>query len=192
MTYFVTFHFYMTDVFTCIEKRRTIRHYDQNWKCPREHLEAIVDAALKSPTACNRQGIDLLVIQNKETLAKINEVGLKTLKHSTREHMLERINEGYKNVFTCDAPVLFLLVKNDRINPLYGDVDAGIMCESIMLTVASYGYGTMCIGVLRATDLYEAVGIRKEDLAMAVCMGKIEDGFVPEPKKRKCKATYLD
>ncbi|EAY14310.1 nitroreductase family protein [Trichomonas vaginalis G3] len=182
----------MTSVFECIERRRTIRHYDQNWVCPKEHLEAIVNAALKSPTACNRQSIDLLVITNKEVLDKIGEVGLNTLKKGTKEHMEERKHEGYKNVFTCDAPVLFLLVKNDRVNPLYTDVDAGIMCESIMLTAASYGYGTMCIGVLRATDLYEAVGIHKEDLAMAVCMGKIEDGYVPPEKPIKCKATYIE
>ena len=54
-----------------LEKRRTIRNYDPDWKIPKEQLDKIMHAAVISPTACDFQGQDFLVVTNKEKISKI-------------------------------------------------------------------------------------------------------------------------
>ena len=54
-----------------LEKRRTIRNYDPDWKIPKEQLDKIMHAAVISPTTCDFQGQDFLVVTNKEKISKI-------------------------------------------------------------------------------------------------------------------------
>lgn len=180
------------DVIEAIEKRRTYRLYDQNWTCPKEDLEAIVNAALKSPSACNRQCLDVIAITNREKIDRICEATLRTVKPSAKKALLNRRDEGCKNVITCDAPVMFLLVKNDRAQPMFLDIDGGIMTESIMLTATKFGYGTMCVGIFRQADLTEEIGAKPGEVVMGICMGKVAEGVRLKPREVKAQAIYYN
>ena len=57
-----------------LERRRTIRNYDPNWQIPKDQMDKIMNAAQLSPTACNFQGQDYIVVTNKEKLAKLEKI----------------------------------------------------------------------------------------------------------------------
>ena len=62
-------HFSKMSIQTLLD-RRSIRAYDPTYEIPKDVLSKIVQAALNSPTALNRQDIDLVVcyMNNKYTL----------------------------------------------------------------------------------------------------------------------------
>ncbi|EAY15872.1 nitroreductase family protein [Trichomonas vaginalis G3] len=180
------------NVLDAISKRKTIRDYEQGWKCPKEHLETIAELALLAPSTCNFQSIDLLVITNQEILDKIGSVGLETMPDVLQQQFLLRKDKGYKNVITCDAPVLFILVKNERADPHFYQLDAGIMVESILLASLNYGYGTMCISALAFADLENIIGVPKDKFAMAIAMGKPAASAATYEKEILCKASFIE
>ena len=62
-----------------LEKRRTVRNYDPDWQIPKEQMEKIMNAAQISPTACNYQGQDYIVVTNKEKLAQLEKIVMECL-----------------------------------------------------------------------------------------------------------------
>ena len=71
-----------------IERRRTVRNYDPNYQIPKEIMDKIMNAAQLSPTACDYQGQDYIVITNKEMLDKIEKVTLEGLQKITLKNIL--------------------------------------------------------------------------------------------------------
>ena len=99
-----------------LEKRRTIRNYDPDWQIPKEQMEKIMNAAQISPTACNYQGQDYIVVTNKEKLAQLEKIVMECLPEDNfKKHFVARKERhGVNNVVTCDAPCVVLIVKNER------------------------------------------------------------------------------
>ncbi|HTX89707.1 MAG TPA: nitroreductase family protein [Anaerolineales bacterium] len=62
------------DALEAIHKRRSVRKFTGE-PIPREHLEAIVDAARLAATGSNRQPWDFIVVTNKEMIHKLTVVG---------------------------------------------------------------------------------------------------------------------
>ena len=62
------------DVLEAIQTRRSIRHFDPNYTIPKEDLHKIVDLTLLSPTAMNKQGIDLVVVTNRQKIDEATEI----------------------------------------------------------------------------------------------------------------------
>ena len=62
-----------------LEKRRTVRNYDPDWQIPKEQMEKIMNAAQISPTACNYQGQDYIVVTNKEKLEQLEKIVMECL-----------------------------------------------------------------------------------------------------------------
>ena len=124
-----------------LEKRRTIRNYDPDWKIPKEQLDKIMNAALLSPTACDFQGEDFIVVTNKEKLSKLEEVIINSLpENNFKKHFIERKERhGVNNVVTCDAPIIILIVKNERANDDWIKIDSGIASMSIMIAAQNFG-----------------------------------------------------
>ncbi|KAH0793994.1 nitroreductase family protein [Histomonas meleagridis] len=185
------------DVLQAIETRRTVRQYQADYTIPKEDLQKIVDIALSSPTGMNAQGIDLVVCTNR---AKIDEATMITF-HSWDEAKQARWNNrkqdyGVKNVVSCDASCIVFLVKNERADPNYVEIDAGIMSMAIMEATRHFGLQTMCLGALLWGDkagLEKCLGIEEGKMVMAVAIGKpIEGELKLIDKKQLCKATYIE
>jgi nitroreductase len=56
-----------------LKERRTIRQFT-NKKIPREVLEEIINAAMCSPSAQNKQGHDITVVTNQTKLNDLSKV----------------------------------------------------------------------------------------------------------------------
>ena len=89
-------------VLEALERRRTVRNYDPEYKIPQEQLDSIIKAVQLSPTAGDLQGEDFIIVTNKEKLSELEKVILSC--PPDRPHFRERRERhGVKNVVTCDA-----------------------------------------------------------------------------------------
>jgi nitroreductase len=176
--------------------RRTIRQYDADYVVPKDVLEKIVNATLLSPTANNRQGIDLIVITNKALIDTLSNTIRDTWPQQLKDNFASRpATYGVKNVVTCDAPVLIFLVKNERSDEKFIAIDTGIVTQSILVAAREFGLDTMCLGVFLwgEPEKVEAIlKIPKGSLAMAVSLGKAKPNPIVGEKTVLAKATYIE
>ena len=74
-----------------LERRRTIRQYDPDWQIPKDQMDKIMHAAQLSPTACNYQGQDYIVVTNKEKLAQMEKIVIDSLPEDNfKKHFVQR------------------------------------------------------------------------------------------------------
>lgn len=184
------------NVIEALDSRRTVRQYDPSYKIPREQLEKIVDVTLKSPTAMNVQDIDLLIVSNQNKLNEISETLMNNLPKPFHDNFAARREQlGVSNVVTCDASSVIFLITNDRSDPMFTQIDAGIVSMAIMAAAREYQLDTMCLGILIYGDkskIEDVLQVPKGSLAMAVAIGKARPEHKEGDKKIICKATYVD
>ena len=180
-----------------LEKRRTIRNYDPNYQIPKEEMDKIMHAAQLSPTACNFQGQDYVVVTNKEKLAQMEKIILDGMPDDGfKKHFIERKERhGVTNVVTCDAPCVVLIVKNERASEDWVKIDAGIASMSIMMAAANFGIESMCLGVVAMKNTQEPCeklfGLPKGSLLLGVALGKPKGELKLHEKDIKSKVTYI-
>ncbi len=181
-----------------LEKRRTIRNYDPDWQIPKEQMDKIMNAAQLSPTACNFQGQDYVVVTNKEKLAKLEKIIIDSLPEDNfKKHFVERRERhGVNNVVTCDAPCVVLIVKNERANEDWIKIDSGIACMSIIMAAQNFGIESMCLGVVAMgctqDKCEELFGLKKGSLILGVALGKPKGELKLHEKDIKCKVSYIE
>ena len=179
-----------------IERRRSIRQYDQNYQIPQDILEKIMHAAQTAPTAWDYQGHDFIVITNKEKLDKLEKVILDALPESKfKQHFIERRDRhGIKNVVTCDAPCFVIIVKNERADKDWVKVDAGIASMAIMIAAQNFGIESVCVGLVAVDDcrakVDEFLGLKKDSTLVAVSLGKPIGEIKLHDKVLKSKVSY--
>ena len=180
-----------------LERRRTIRQYDPDWQIPKDQMDKIMHAAQLSPTACNYQGQDYIVVTNKEKLAQMEKIVIDSLPEDNfKKHFVERKERhGVNNVVTCDAPCVVLIVKNERANEDWIKIDAGIACMSIIMAAQNFGIESMCLGVvaMKCTQdkCEELFGLKKGSLLLGVALGKPKGELKLHEKDIKSKVSYV-
>ena len=124
---------YENEVINNIMARRSVRKYLDK---PVEHakLETIATAGINAPSAMNRQNWAVRIIEDYKLIADVSEVY-----KQENPQMAER-DPNFKNMFR-NAPNLICVC-----SPSNGgfDLDAGLLCENMMLAAQSLGLGT-CI-----------------------------------------------
>ena len=179
-----------------IEKRRSIRQYDPDYQIPQEILDKIMHAAQSSPTACDFQGNDFVVVTNKEKLDKLEKIILDSLPDDDfKKHFIERRDRhGVKNVVTCDAPCFVIIVKNERADKDWVKVDAGIASMAIMIAAQNFGIESVCVGLVAVDDcrakVDEFLGLKKDSTLVAVALGKPIGEIKLHDKVLKSKVIY--
>ena len=181
------------NVIDILNHRRTIRNYDPDYQIPEDQLNIILNAAQISPTSCDLQEIDFIVLRNKEKLSEIQKIILNEASPEMKKNFEERRKVyGVKNVITCDAPVIILLVRNER-KEKFCDVDAGIAAMSIMIAAQNFGIESMCLGVIaRFPKIEEMLGIEKGNLILGVALGKMKGEAKLKEKVIKNMVSYID
>ena len=179
-----------------IERRRSIRQYDQTYQIPQDILEKIMHAAQSSPTACDYQGCDFIVMTNREKMNKKKKVILDALPDTDfKKHFVDRrVRHGIKNVVTCDAPCFVIIVKNERADKDWVKVDAGIASMSIMIAAQNFGIESVCVGLVAVDDcraqVDEFLGLKKDSTLVAVALGKPTGEIKLHDKVIKSKVIY--
>ena len=103
----------MSDIFEVIKNRRSVRAYKDE-QIEDEQIEQILEAAIMAPTARGEAPWHFTVVQNKETLADINDSVLKILSNSGDE-FLEAIAESGVNVMHNAPTVVFVSAKSEQL-----------------------------------------------------------------------------
>mgnify|MGYP000051619997 CR=1 FL=1 len=181
---------------SAIQTRRSIRHFDPNYTIPKEDLHKIVDLTLLSPTAMNKQGIDLVVVTNRQKIDEATEITFRSIDARAQKRFIDRQHEsGVNNALSYDASCIIFLTANERADPSFIGIDTGIMCMSIMAAARHYNYQAICLGILLAgnkNELEKLLGIGKDKLLMAVALGKPAESAKVLPKEQLCKAIYIE
>ena len=176
-----------------LKHRRTIRNYDPDYEIPKEQLDEIINAAQISPTSKDLQEVDFIVLRNKTKIDEIEKIILNEFPEEGKKKFEERRKiYGVKNVITCDAPVIILLIRNER-KEKFVDVDGGIAAMSIMMAAQHFNLESMCLGIItRFPKVEEMLGLVKDSLILGIAIGKIKGEPIVKEKVIKSKITYMD
>jgi nitroreductase len=159
-----------------IMSRHSVRAYKPQ-PVEKATVEAIVKAGINAPSAQNKQPWEVRVISNPDLLARIKA-------HSATFY---------------DAPTL-MIVACDTLNE-YGEFDAGLFSQTVMLSAESFDVGTVALGMLmRALNdgTPEANALLQElnfspnyRVIIGIAMGYKDEATSAKPRDA-AKVTYIE
>ena len=127
------------DVLQAIANRRSHRKYSDT-QLPEEALNAILTAALESPSARNRQPWHFSVVQDGNLIQEVHDAAAE----ATGRGGSPRYADPDFQMFYHAPTVLFLFGEKD--NP-WAPVDCGIAVENIALAAEGLGIGSVILGL---------------------------------------------
>lgn len=119
----------MMDFLTLAKKRYSVRSYKE-LPIEKEKLDLILEAARVAPSAVNYQPIKIIVVQDKEGLEKVSKAA--------------RIYGAPCVLIVCKDTETAWKRKYDNKN--FGDIDASIAIDHMMLMATELELGTLWIG----------------------------------------------
>lgn len=191
------------DVFEAMKGRQSIRKFRKD-AVPREHILRMVEAASWAPTAGNAQNFRFIVVQEKETLARmrgiVDEIVARvTGKEAGKEKATTHNLFAYAPAAVCvvGLPYESLTdralrekdpdrhrIRRFQVNPGLQGISAGI--AQFLLAAYALGYGTcwMTGSLIAKPELESALSVRPpEELLAIVALGKPDD-IHPKPPRR--------
>jgi nitroreductase len=180
------------DILDCIHARRSTRQFEAKQIEP-EQLDALLDAATWAPSGGNNQSWLFTAIQNKEALARINELVKEGFQRWTPDDdypgklgaKAVAQKEGYH--FFYHAPTL--IIASNKPNYENAMADCALALENLFLAAQSLGLGSCYINQLHwlrndaaLRDYLFELGIPKEHtVCNAAAVGYIakESGTPP-------------
>ena len=134
----------MNDTLKTIMERYSCRDFTDTPLSDTE-IQALVEAAVASPSAHNRQPWHIIVIRDKSLINDMDDDGMKILSAAEDRSVYERFMSRGGKLF-YNAPCMFM-VASDRSD--YAIVDCGILTQNISLAAHSLGLGNVICGMAR-------------------------------------------
>ncbi|MCL1990207.1 MAG: nitroreductase [Defluviitaleaceae bacterium] len=130
----------MNETLETIKKRYSCRGYEDK-PVETEKIEAIIKAALQSPSAFNKQPWHVIAITNKAIIDEANDHVMDLLREREDQTAYERImDRGGKPYY--NAPLMFLILKKQDMSE-WASVDSGIVVQNMTLAAMSLGLGSV-------------------------------------------------
>ncbi|MCL2816274.1 MAG: nitroreductase [Oscillospiraceae bacterium] len=159
-----------------------------------KQVSALVEAALASPSAMNRQPWHITVITDKNLIDELDGAGMEVLAAAEDKSGYERIKSRGGKIF-YNAPCM-IMVATDTAH--YSLMDCGILSQNVSLAAHSLGLGSVICG-MAGIPLSGARGgeFKKRmqfpegyDFGIAILVGLAKSGKEPhEPDG--AKVTYV-
>ena len=144
-----------------MQSRRTYRRFEQK-AVPQNVVEDIVEAVRLSSCGANRQAVRLVVIQNPETVAKVQPL-VKWAAYLPPEQGTPKADE---------LPTLYVAVLQDTSIPGDLNTDTGIALANMTMAAWDSGIGSCIMGAINRPALTELLDIKEpEKLAFMVAFG---------------------
>lgn len=169
-----------------IQSRRSHRKYKPD-QLTQAQLDAVMDAALASPSANNRQPWHFSVVQNSGLLNRIHKEAAKVALAREAAQRSPRYDDPAFQIFYHAPTVVFLSAPQDNH---YAMVVCGIAVYGIALAAQAQGLGSVILGLPR--DAFS--GTAKEELeqllqfpqghrfVVAIALGSPDDDKAPHDK----------
>ena len=146
-----------------IKSRRSIRKYDPEAGVPREHITAMLEAAMMAPSACNTRPWEFVVVESGEVKENIMKVMPYT----------QMLATAPVAVVICGRPEL-----QENICEGFWPQDCGAAAQNILLAAKELGYGTCWCGCYplaqRVEDMQKVLGVNSIPIAV-IAVGKADE-----------------
>ncbi|GGI42819.1 nitroreductase family protein [Mammaliicoccus stepanovicii] len=164
-----------------INKRKSVKEFDPNFKIPREELTEMIELATKAPSSINLQPWRFVVVDNEETKQKLDKLVrfnqrqlhsssaiiliLADLKHAdyVSEIYEKNVELGYMDENSKDyfVETISNLISSadDSYFTSQGLMDANLASMQLMLIATDRGYDTNPIGGFEKEELLKALNI---------------------------------
>jgi len=109
----------------------------------KEQIDALVEAALASPSAMNRQPWHIIVVTDKKLIDELDLEGMDILAAAEDKSGYERIMARGGKIF-YNAPCM-MVVASDGTH--YSAMDCGILSQNVSLAAHSLGLGSVICGM---------------------------------------------
>jgi len=191
------------DVFEAMKGRQSIRKFRKD-PIPRDHILRMVEAATWAPTAGNAQNFRFVVVQDRETLARMRGIVDEIVGRVTGKEV-PKDKVTYHNLFAAAPAAVCVVgspyesmtdkalrekdperhkVRRFQVNAGLQGVAAGI--AQLLLAAYALGYGTcwMTGPLIAKPELESALSVRyPEELLAIVAVGK-PDAAPPKPPRK--------
>lgn len=140
----------MNDTQKSIMERRSTRGFSDE-KLTNAEMQALVDAALAAPTACNFQAWHFIFVTNRALMDQFSADYLPLLLEKSNRQDQEKYAR-YDVLFHAPLLVIVTLPKAPRSR--FAQVDAGIAVENLALAAQGMGLGSVILG--RPMDVFDS------------------------------------
>ncbi len=141
------------DVFTAINRRRSVRAYKAA-EIEEEKLKRILEAARLSPSASNRQDWKFIVVKNMETRKKLAKAAFGQSFVGEAPVVIVACGTEPKTVMACGQPT--------------HTVDVSIACAFMILEAYELGLGTCWVGAFNEGEVKKVLKIPEPVRVVAV------------------------
>ncbi|MDR0410911.1 MAG: nitroreductase family protein [Treponema sp.] len=159
-----------------LKNRRSIRSYKQE-QIKEEELDAILEAGTFAPSGMGQQSVVMVVVQNKETIAKIERLNAKVL------------NDPAQKPFYGAPTVVNVLADKSKVT---GVENGALVIGNLLLAAQALGIGSCYI--YRAKEVFESAegkellerwGVKGDYLGVGHVLLGYPAGPAPKPAPRK-------
>ncbi|HHW25436.1 MAG TPA: nitroreductase [Bacillota bacterium] len=133
----------MNETLRVISERYSCRDYLPEMPSEAD-LRAVAEAAVKSPSAVNRQPWHIIVVKNPKLIAEMEAEGMKRLAEMEDKTHYNRIMERGGRLF-YGAPCMIVIACDARGG--ISHIDCGIVCQTIALAATSLGIANVICGL---------------------------------------------
>jgi len=193
-------HLDSTDFFTVAKERRSVRHYDPNFKLSDEEVRELLEIAVQAPSSSNLQPWRFLVINKQETKQKLLPIANNqqqivdasvviavlgdTKAYVNADRIYDELVE--KGMMTQEVKDFYVgsIVKNygnfpEEIATKVAMIDGGLVSMQLMLAAKAKGLDTVPMGGFDQVKFVEAFNVPENfKPVMLISVGKgIKAGF---------------
>ena len=169
------------DALEMLKNRRSIRKFKSE-QIKEEELNKVLEAGTYAPTAMGLQSPLIIAVQNKEDVAKLNELSSKMMVNNPRPGTLPYYG----------APTIILILYTERAkNEFLGYMDAAAVCTNMLNAAYAVGLGSCWIN--RAHEIFESEegqalldkwGVKEKVVGVAsIALGYADMEAEPKPRR---------
>ena len=178
--------------------RRSVRAYDKQ-KLDRQTIRALLDAAVRAPTAMQTEPWLFLVIQDEPTFKRYSDVA-KAMKvaelesqpdrywpdQARRDRLLVELRDPDFSIFH-NAPVLIVICA--RSSGPFVEADCWLAAENLMLAACALGLGSCVVGAavpaFKTPEAREELGLPRTSFAVAPIVTGVPSGMADQAPARR-------
>jgi nitroreductase len=179
----------MDNIMEIIKARRSVRAY-QDRPLPKEVVRNILEAARYAPTARNLQQLEYKVITNKALITKLSEGITAAIK---KGGLTLKALPIFRPSYFHNAPLLIVITAPKENT--FGNSDAALAVQNIMLYATSTGLGSCFIGMARLIQRDENllaelhIANDRNIVAAVICGYPAEQ---PAEKEKRMNAEFFE